>query len=347
MRVRRRHLTALLNRLYEQGHTAISVAHPAHEIGELLRIDLDGYEESSVALTTTLEEYADAKTDIELAYGERVAADLPEPADVRNTLLGAELLPPANHEELETFLSRYGNPDLMTGHPPVFAGFDTNLLPWRIDRVLGLRDLEAGLGYVNGFVLATCVRDELTWENKCHDTDPYVEAFGPAFEEYWNQSVGAARIGRLGLLTYRNIRDIQQAAEVESGRGDAEIIEAYDAYDQERRSDLILFSNDKNFVERARTHRLLGQRVEFPGSLPDEVATDWDTIGQVLYLLAIVFGIITLPGVTIYGVWRGKDQLDWQHERLEVEARSPAIGDGLETDLSIVDSYEALASTPF
>jgi hypothetical protein len=33
-------------------------------------------------------------------------------------------------------------------------------------------------------------------------------------------------------------------------------------------------------------------------------------------MLAVVFGIIEVPGVTIYGVWRGKDELDWQHERL-------------------------------
>ena len=345
MRVQLRHLTAVLNRLYETGETTISVEHPAEEIGELLRIKLRGYDDSAVVFTTTLDDYSNATTEIELAHGDRVANDLPDSADFRNTLMGAGILPPGNHDELQTFLNRYGDPDLMAGHPPVFAGFDTNLLPWRIERVLGLREPDTGLGYVNGFVLATGVRDELTWENKCHDTDPSVDAFGPEFEEYWNQSVGAARIGRLGLLTYRNIRDIQQAVEVESGRGDGEIIDAYDGYNQEWRSDTILLSNDKNFVERARTHRMLGQRVEFPREFPDEVAADWDEIGQLLYLLAIVFGIIKLPGVTIYGVWRGKDQLDWQYERLKIDARSPKIGDRLEADLSIVESYEELEST--
>lgn len=38
----------------------------------------------------------------------------------------------------------------------------------------------------------------------------------------------------------------------------------------------------------------------------------------------------------------------WKYaERLEVEARSPAIGGGLELDLSIVGSYEAYEPTPF
>ncbi|MFC6718930.1 hypothetical protein ACFQHN_15265 [Natrialbaceae archaeon GCM10025896] len=232
----------------------------------------------------------------------------------------------------------------MAGHPPVFAGFDTNLLPWRIDRVLGLHDPDGGIGYVNGFVLATGVRDELDWDYKCHDTDPFVDAFGDTYEEYWNQPLGAARIGRLGLLNYRRIRDIEQAVEVHSDEGDEAIIDAYDEYDREYRSDILLFSNDQNFVERAQAHRMLGQRVDLPEEFPDEAIATWREIEILLYMLAIVFGIIELPSVTVYGVWRGKDELDWQHERLKLDARSPKLASKLEGDLSIVESYEELRS---
>jgi hypothetical protein len=38
--------------------------------------------------------------------------------------------------------------------------------------------------------------------------------------------MGSKRIGRLGQIAYRNIRDIQQATEVQSERGDEAIIEA-------------------------------------------------------------------------------------------------------------------------
>jgi hypothetical protein len=60
-------------------------------------------------------------------------------------------------------------------------------------------------------------------------------------------------------------------------------------------------------------------------------------------MLAIVFGIIEVPSVTIYGIWRGKDELDWQHERLKLDARSPKLRPKLEGDLSIVESYEELS----
>ena len=59
-------------------------------------------------------------------------------------------------------------------------------------------------------------------------------------------------------------------------------------------------------------------------------------------MLAGVFAIIEVPGVAIYGVWRGEDELDWQHERLKFDARSPTLASKLEGDLSIVDSYDEL-----
>lgn len=51
-------------------------------------------------------------------------------------------------------------------------------MPWRIDRILGLNDPDEGIGYVDGFVLTTGVRDELDWDYKYHDTDPFEDAFG-------------------------------------------------------------------------------------------------------------------------------------------------------------------------
>ena len=42
-------------------------------------------------------------------------------------------------------------------------------------------------------------------------------------------------------------------------------------------------------------------------------------------MLAISFGILELPSVTLYGVWRGKDELDWRQERLKVDARSQQL----------------------
>lgn len=342
MRVQREHLTVLLNRLYDRGDDEFAIKHPSSEISELLRIELNEYDKCTIHFVTDLDEYAAARQDVGREYPERIFEDLPDAAEFRNAVLASGILRAANHEDIKAFLDRYGDPDLMAGHPPAFAGFDTNLMPWRIDRVLGLHDPNEGIGYVNGFVLATGVRDELDWDYKCHDTDPFIDAFGDVYEAYWNQPLGSARIGRLGLLTYRRIRDIEQAIEVQSERGDEAIIDAYDEYDREYRNNILLFSNDRNFVERARAHRMLGQRVDFPDAFPDVATASWRETELLLYMLAIVFGIIELPSVTVYGVWRGKDELDWQHEHVRLDPCSPKLEPKLEGDLSIVESYEEL-----
>ncbi len=342
MRVKREYLSALFNRLYDRGDHTFTIEHPSKEVGALVRITLDEYDSCTVEFVKDREDYAAARQDVGRNHPEKVFQDLPKPDDYVEAVVASGMLPIANRDEVKQFLQLYGDPDLMAGHQPVVAGFDTNLLSWRIDRLLGLRDPEEGLGYVNGFVLATGVREELDWEYKCHDTRPFVDAFGEVYEEYWNQSLGAARLGRLGMLTYRSIRDIQQAEEIVCDEGDGNILAAYEQFDQERRNEVILFSNDRNFVESARAHRLLGQRIEFPSDVPQETTATWREIELLVYLFAIAFGIIEMPSTTIHGVWRGKDGLDWQYERLKVDCRSPKLKAKLERDLSIAESFDRI-----
>ncbi|MDZ7849419.1 MAG: hypothetical protein U5K70_00915 [Halodesulfurarchaeum sp.] len=81
---------------------------------------------------------------------------------------------------------------------------------------------------------------------------------------------------------------------------------------------------------------------ESNGSDGEAVAT-WDEIELLLYMLSVAFGVLHLPNTTLYGVWKGKDNLDWQHERLQVDARSPELEGVLKRDLSIVESYEEVS----
>lgn len=80
--------------------------------------------------------------------------DLSDPKYCK-AVLASGIIPIANEDDVTAFVKRYGDPDLMAGHPPVVVGLDTNLTSWRIDEILGLRDPDDGVGYVNGFVLAT------------------------------------------------------------------------------------------------------------------------------------------------------------------------------------------------
>lgn len=338
MLLSRPHLTVLLNALYDSGTTRITVRHPSDLIGDFVTIELDAPESSQVRIECSPGDYADRRGDVDREYGGPASDELPSVQSYVNAFLAGGLIDPANGESIATFLQQNGSPDLTAGHRPVLAGFDTNLLPWRIADVLNLEPGNDGI--VNGFALATGVRDELDWDYKRSNTAQLEAAFGTEFAELWNQPAGSNREGRLGELNYRQLRDHRYSEEVVSEKGDEEIITGYDSFQREGRKDVLLFSNDRDFVERARSHRVLAQWVELPQALPRRLDGSWLEIQNTLYMLTVLFGVVQLPKVTLYGVWRGKDGGDWHDERVKVDCRSPLIEPKLERDLAIIEAYE-------
>ena len=338
MEVPRSQLTTLLNALYDSDNTPISVSHPSDDIGELLRIDLDEAGRGTVRLAKDLDAYGEARSAVNSEHGEPAISELPHPQSYLRAFLAGGLLSVANEDALRGFLDSNGYRDLNAGHRPVVAGFDTNLLPWRIATVLGLTPSRDSA--VNGFALANGVLDELEWGSKRKDTQSLAEAFGPAFEELWNQSAGSSREGRLGQLHYRQLRDTRYAEEFTSDRGDDEIIDGYAAFQNEGLKDVLLFSNDRDFIENARSHRVLAHRVEFPTHLPSTMTGSWAAIQDTLYILTVLFGVLEVPKTTLYGVWRGKGGMAWHDERLRIDCRSPKLEPLIERDLAIIEAYE-------
>jgi len=336
MDLRRTQLTVLSNALYETDSTPVTVSHPSDEVGDLLEFDLGPGDASEVRVLADAEDYADARTAVQQAHGDPAAEELPEWRAYVNAFVAGGLLEPSNAAELEAFLDRHGSPDLSAGHKPVVAGFDTNLVPWQLADRLGLSPGQDGT--VNGYALATGVRDELDWNYKRDDTRALEAAFGDEFDALWNQPAGANRQGRLGEIHYRQLRDHRYADEVPSDTGDEAIVSAYDEYQTDGRKDVLLFSNDRDFVELAKSHRILAQRVEFPDALPESMTASWSAIQDTLYVLTVLFGVLTLPKVTLYGVWKGKGGQAWHDERLRVDCRSPAVEPLLERDLEILDA---------
>ena len=338
MKIARPHLTVLLNALAETGTTTVPVSHPSDDVGTLIEITLDAADASAVDMTLDTEAYQDVRNAVDVDHGPPAVTELPGARSYTNAFFAGGLLPPANASAIEEFVEANGHPDLSAGHQPVVAGFDTNLRAWRIADVLELvpeRD-----GVVNGFVVVTGVRDELDWDQKRSNTGPVESAFGPEFEELWNQPAGPQREGRLGETYYRKLRDHRYADEVASEREDDSIVGAIDEYQRENRKTVLLFSNDRDFVERARAHRIRAQRVEFPDRLPGSLTGSWAQIRDTLYVLTVLFGVLELPKVTLYGVWKGKGGQDWHDEHLTCDCRSPKVEGILERDLAIIEAFE-------
>jgi hypothetical protein len=341
----RRHLTVLLNALYETEKRQVTVDHPCTEVGELLRFELAEPFDSPVRFTQSLVEYDETREAVERTYGRDAYNDLPDDSAYVRCLVAGGVLDVENREEVDRFVDRHGYRDLEAGHRPVVAGIDANIMPWRMGDVLGIDhetgdEDDAGRSPTNGYALATGVEAELDWHYKQHRTASLVGAFGEEFERLDNQPAGDNREGFLGLYEYRRLTADRTVDQVACDTGDEAIVAGYEAFAAESRKDLILFSNDFGFVDRAADAGLPAQHVDFPRSLPRKATASWDALGDLLYYLAVRFGVIRLPGVTLYGVWNGKDGRHWQRETIVVESRSPKIEPLLEREQTIVTAFE-------
>lgn len=342
MKVPREHLTVLLNAFYDQGVTKLSVAHPCEEIGELMEIDISDPVNTTVSFTQGALTYGDSVEEVALTYGETVADDLPDKETYVRALVATGLSKLENQEKVETFLRQHCYPDLVAGHHPIAAGIDTNVMAWRLPDVLEIdpeeytdeNDRQA----VNGFALAEGIYEELNWHYKHYDTRSLEDAFGPEFVRLDNQPAGANREGIMGLFEYRRLRDHRYADTIPSNTGDEAIIEAYAKYDTESRKNVVLFSNDYGFIDRAHDHGLLAQHIAYPIDVPEDVTVTWDEVVDILYIISVIFGVLKLPGVTLYGVWNGKRGEDWQHERIDIEARSDGLSKVIARDNTLINS---------
>lgn len=344
MLLRRDHFTHLLNALYDAGESSITVRHPCDEIGALLTVDLTDPGETVVEFDQGALTYGDARDEVRRAHGEQAYEDLPDASAYVQALVASGLVAVENADEIATFFQRYGYPDLDAGHHPVALGIDANVMPWRLPDVLELDPSQYSDDHdrsaVTGYALASGVYEELDWHYKHYDTRSLEDAFGPEFARLDEQPAGDNREGFLGLFEYRRLRDQRSADTVDCERGDEAIVEAYRAYDEAGRTNVLLLSNDHGFVDRATDAGVRAQHVAFPIDVPERTTVSWDELHHTLYTLAVVFGVLRLPKVTLYGAWNGKTGDDWRRRRLDVDCRSAGFERALRRDEVITETYE-------
>jgi len=340
-------LTVLLNAFYELDERTIPVNHPATEIGELVRITLGDPEASSISVSKGAMSYEEQLEVIEHEYGTKIREELPNEAAYVRTFVASKLVDIRNRDEVDEFLRRYGYQDLHAGHAPRYAGIDTNLLPWRMHDVLEidpeLYSDSKGRTPVNGYTLPSGVEKELSISRRygktAIDADRLVDAFGSEFAAFAGQPNEADRETRLGLREYRRLREERPHDITAGGRGDDAIIQSCVEYYENEPTDAILFSNDFGFVDAAREQKVPAVHVDFDIDVPQQLTGSWEEIETLLYMLAVTFGVVVLPMVTLYGIWESKEGHHWQQEALQVEPRSDRIEEILNRDKPIVDTH--------
>jgi len=343
MQIERRRLMVLLNALYDQDVDSIPVKHPCEDIGELVRIELEDDGQATVQFAQGTMTYQDNREAIPAKHGQPAYEDLPDAETYTRIPVASGHVQLANHDDVAEFIQRHGYADLEAGHDPVVLGLDANIIAWRLPEVLGI-DSETGATDnrdrrpTNGYALATGVKEELDWHYKQYNTHELAEAFGEEFTRLDNQPAGSNREGFLGLYEYRRLRTNRTVEVIECDTGDEAIVSAYQDFNQTSRKQAVLLSNDHGFVDRSIDAGVPAQHIDYPIDIPRKSTGTWTQAAELLYYLAILFGVIRLPKVTVYGVWNGKDGRHWQHEQLDIDCRSPKIEPQLERDLTILNS---------
>jgi len=341
----RNRLNVLFNALYDAGVDSIPVVHPSSDIGELLRIKLGDDGRATVHFSQGTYTYQENREAIPVKHGEAAHDDLPDAETYTRAAVASGLVDVENGDEITGFFDRYGYADLEAGHSPVVLGVDTNIVAWRLPETLGV-DSETGTpdqhgrAPTNGYALATGVKEELDWHYKQYSTHELTAAFGDEFDRLDEQPAGSNREGFLGLYEYRRLRTNRTVDVVDSGTGDADIVDAYRTFNEESRKTAVLLTNDYGFVERATDAGVPAQHVTFPVDVPRNADGTWTDAAELLYYLTVLFGVLKLPKVTLYGVWNGKDGRHWQHEELDVECRSPKVKPQLERDIQILSATD-------
>lgn len=105
---------------------------------------------------------------------------------------------------------------------------------------------------------------------------------------------------------YPQLRDHRCADGFVTDHADEAVVAVYDDTYDESRKEVVLSCSDRDFVERVVAHRVKSQRVELPEDFSTSIEVSSNAIQDTLLMLAIVIGVLKLPKVTLYGVWKGK-----------------------------------------
>jgi hypothetical protein len=321
MLVQRADLMVLLNYIYEED--------PYFEIKT--KLSLNGGKDTPLARVELKESYAQVETIDESTYEDltyKYEEFFPKYSNYLNALVASGVLKVDGIDEVfDKILGEFGK-SLYDGRvKPLYVSFDTNCFINRISYQLErfAKEKRAKLG---AFVVAEGIKRELFKEKpgKYREEElRVVKRIDGRFEELLNQPKVEERIKKIGKAEYDRFRSSVRFEEIPSGVGDNEIAESLGDFSRERNCDVWLMTFDKNMYEVSVGFGVYPILLEFPYRRERlKLKTDWDCVCDLIYTTAVIFGFVNISGITVYGIWRGKNPDDWNKERVKLKLNKNA-----------------------
>jgi hypothetical protein len=355
--IAKKDLMVLLNEIYISKKRRFSINYPFYDVN-LFGMDLNGYEIKSIA---TEREFYSARAK-KLPQDDFLENDLPRYSDLRDCLITSAILPFTNFEDVKKRLIALAKTILSPGGraKPLYLALDTNLVYLKFfSRYFPLEDAEEEKKITAidfRIALSDLVRDEIDanikYKYRASNLRKMKEAFGHGqiVDEFFNCSARKTRIAKSAQNEIKLLFAALEAerAEAESSAKDKEerdrlIAKSYSNFEKDRNGEILLLTSDEDMAYHGKNVGLLSNTLIIPHIVLVKGPIEPRKIVDLIFDVAITFGVIRLTGtgITIFGEWKGKGFEDYsrEHLKLKIEENS-RIKDELERDFRIAKKID-------
>lgn len=330
----RQELQILTNSIYRSDTRYLHVMYPLYEI-ELFTLDIGKPELTKIVRPDKLDWARSTRKPLDRSVS---ADELPSFNDLKNCLLSSGFLAYKNEQQVTKELADLKDDirDPNKRPRPVFVAVDTNVLYERfLSRHMPLKDADTGrtvdasdFRYVLSEIVQMEIDSRITHKYSRDEIQGLTASLGhpEILREFSN---GSGRRERLAKLAFNELDHLQTELKALRIRGaptkgkeenDIEIAQSYKNWARSGQYDVFLLTADEDMVNHARASELMTVQLEFPYDVPEHGRMDPWKVSDLVYDLALVFGVLGLNDSTmVFGEWAGKASSDYQRENVKVK----------------------------
>ncbi|MBU1005095.1 MAG: hypothetical protein KJ561_04665 [Nanoarchaeota archaeon] len=302
MKIKKEDLIGLFNELYLDNQKIINVKYAGKTI---FMASLD----KNVRVRSII-----SKDEVELL---KQCDEMPSYEDFKVCFYTSNVLKWKNQEAVLKKVAKEINREPYKGDRKIYLSFDSCTLRHRSNAVI--RQLLYNIHKFVGIVIPQGVIDEVKgWDNKYKEVEELSKHVYDA-RKFLGQLTLNSRKTKIGYYEARSILKSMYAVKIESEPKDEKILASLKKFQKDNDSDILILSEDANFVEMAQSDGIHSELIIQQKELPISVECTWGEFGSLIYYTAIIFGAIKVNHKKILGIWPGKTPDEWYEKVVDVD----------------------------
>jgi hypothetical protein len=350
-------LMILLNEIYLSESRVFKIKYPFYDIS-LFKVDLGKY----LLRNIVTEEKFNTQRNENVPESDFLRGDLPRFTDFRDCLITSAFLPFSNFSGVrERLLDLANTIKSPSGRSkPLYLALDTNLVYLKffsryfpiqypeLERILDISDFR--------IALSDTVKEEIDANIKhkyrASNLNKMKKKFGHSriVDEFFNCSAKKTRVAKSAQNEIKLLMGDFEAERAESNvfsedkeERDRVIAKSYSSFESAHGGEVLLLTADEDMAYHAKNAGLLDETLLIPHEVPEKGYILPYQLVNLIYDLAISFGVIGLGGcgVTIFGEWKGKNFNNYSMEQLKLKIQSKSrIREDFDRDLRIAQKID-------